>query len=187
MKIRTLALISLLALCACGKKKDEAKSGAAKTAAKATDEAPAKATDEAPAKATDEAPAEAAGPVTLDKLGLKIEVPADAKISDGPTGDGVMIQAPGLVLTVGEAGQFDAESLEDDVKDATDTYSAENINKEELADGWALTFTNKGGMGTNYWVRVHRSFGDKAYSCSTTASSAEQQANALAACKSLQQ
>ena len=174
-------LISLLALGACSKKDDK------KAASDESATAAAKGADTAPDKGEAKPAAAPAGPVTLEKLGLKIDVPADAKISDSPVGEGVMIQAPDLVITVGEAGQFDAESLADDVSDATDSYSGENITKEEFEGGWAMTFTNKGGMGTNYWVRVRKTFGDKQYSCSTTASSEAQQANALAACKSLQQ
>jgi hypothetical protein len=38
-------------------------------------------------------------------------------------------------------------------------YTPQDLKIEKLEDGFLLTFTNKGGMGTNYWLtgrRTHR-------------------------------
>ena len=64
-------------------------------------------------------------------------------------------------------------------------YSPKNPKDEKLADGWAYTFENTGGMGTNYFVNVRRDIGGKSYWCETTASTPEQQTAALDFCKSL--
>jgi hypothetical protein len=99
-------------------------------------------------------------------------------------GDSQMLQGPNLVVTVDEAGEFSAETLAEEVENA-DMYSPTNLVQAEAEGGWDVTFENKGSMGTNYWVKVRRTIDGKKYDCSTTSSSTEQQANALAACKSL--
>ena len=95
-----------------------------------------------------------------------------------------MITAPGLVVTVQAPGSLSPESLEAAKEDAQ-MYSPTNVREETLADGFALTYENTGGMGTNYFVVVRRTLGDKTVMCETTAVSAEQQASALEACKSI--
>jgi len=125
------------------------------------------------------------GPKTHDitKLGLKIDGPGDATIEDMMGSQ--MIRGAGLVVTVKPAGDFFPKTLEDAKKEATDMYTGTEMAEETLADGWALTFVNEGGMGKNYWVQVARTIDGQTYACETTASQADQQANALAACKSL--
>lgn len=133
------------------------------------------------AAATAEAPA---GDVDLPRFGLKMAVPAGATVSDAIVGEGHMIMAPGLVVTVQTPGSLSPESL-DAAKEDAQMYTPTNVQEETLADGFALTYENTGGMGTNYFVVVRRTIGDKTVMCETTAMSAEQQASALAACKSL--
>ena len=87
------------------------------------------------------------------------------------------------VATVGPV-KGDALTVEKAKEDA-DMYSPENIKEEKLDDGFVLSFTNKGGAGTNYWVKAYRTFDGKQFECSTTASQEEQQTNAIAFCKSL--
>lgn len=125
------------------------------------------------------------GPKALDlaKLGLKMDAPAGAEVSDG-IGGGVMVQGPGLVVNVDAASDSRPKTI-DDAKKEVEMYNPKNIKTETLGDGWALTFENEGGAGANYWVNVRRDIGGKAYWCETTASQPEQQTNALAACKSL--
>ncbi len=169
MKLK-ITLLALLALGACKDKGEEASSGEAPSAAKAGDKG---------AKA-----AALAGPMKLEKLGgISIDVPAGTEVSD--MAGSQMLQGPDLVLTVQEAGQFDAETLVEELATAKDMYSATDITQEEVAGGWHVTFLNKGGMGTNYWVKSRVTIGDKVYACGTTANNAKQQANALAACKTL--
>lgn len=133
------------------------------------------------AAATAEAPA---GDVDLPRFGLKMAVPAGATVSDAIVGEGHMVMAPGLVVTVQTPGSLSPESL-DAAKEDAQMYTPTNLREETLSDGFALTYENTGGMGTNYFVLVRRTIGDKTVMCETTASSAEQQASALAACKSL--
>jgi hypothetical protein len=136
-------------------------------------------------KAEPEAKAEPAGPaeVSLDKVGLKAEAPAGANVSDG-IGGGVMVQAPGLVVTVAEA-EDDALATADKAKEDAEMYGPENWKSEDVDGGYVATFENKGGMGTNFWVKAYRKIGEKAYLCDTTASDADQQKNAADFCKSL--
>jgi hypothetical protein len=160
--------MALLALGACKDKEDKSE---APTAAKSGESA-----------STDSAKKAAAGPLQIEKFGLSIDVPAGTKLS--AMGDSQMLQGPDLVLTVDLAGEFSAATLAEEVENA-DMYSPKNLVKAEVEGGWDVTFENTGSMGTNYWVKSRRTIDGKNYDCSTTAHTAKQQANALAACKSL--
>lgn len=193
-----LALVGTLGLGACDKKDDEA--DAKKTDAKAAD---AKAADAKAAepkaevkadepKADDAAPADGGGEAAglgvmeLSTLGLVAEAPADTRTGDPVVGDGVMVQGPELIATVALASDAMPKTEEEATKAAGD-YTPKNLKAEALDDGFAITFDNEGGLGTNYFVQVRREIGGKAYWCETTASTPEQQANALAFCKSLKE
>jgi hypothetical protein len=166
--MKKLALVAVVLLSvACGKKADVA--------------APA---DKAKAPAAEAAKAAPAAGIVLAKLNLKMDGPADAQVSDMMGSQ--MVQAPGLVVTVKEAGESDPKTLEDQKKDS-EMYTPKNGKEEKLADGWLYTFENTGDAGTNYWVVISRTIGGKTYRCETTASKPEQQTNAVAACKSLKQ
>lgn len=120
----------------------------------------------------------------LKGLGIKATVPAGASVRKAPVGDGVMVQGPGLVVTVEKAKASRPKTIAAAKKDA-DMYTPKNIKSEKLADGWVFTFENKGGMGKNYFVQVRRKIGNTDFWCSTTAHKPAQQKNALAFCKSL--
>jgi len=133
-----------------------------------------------------EAKTEAKGPsmLKLDKLdGLQVEVPADTKAGDAIGGKGVMLQGAGLVMTI-EPGEGKPEDV-DKAKEDVDMYTPQDLKVEKLEDGFLLTFTNKGGMGTNYWLTGRRTIDGKAYWCSTTAAKPEFVESAAKVCKSL--
>jgi hypothetical protein len=94
-----------------------------------------------------------------------------------------MAQGPNLVATV-EKGDEKPKTGDDAIKDA-DMYTPKDPKVETLTDGYVLTFTNEGGLGTNYWVNARREIDGAAYWCTTTASSQEQSDAAVAFCKSL--
>jgi len=167
MKLQA-TLLALLALGACSDKeagKEGSESAAAPAASKGV-----------------EAAEKAAGAMKIEKFGLSIDVPAGT--SQSAMGDTQMLQGPNLVISVGLAGEFSAASLAEEVETA-EMYTPTNLVKAEAESGWEVTFENTGSMGTNYWVKVRRDIDGKSYECSTTANTAEQQANALAACKTL--
>lgn len=120
----------------------------------------------------------------LGKTGLKAEIPSGAKVGKAIVGEGVMVQAPGLVVTVEKAGASRPKTVEEAKKEA-EMYTPKSIETEELSDGWTFSFENKGSMGTNYFVWVRRKIGDVDYWCSTTGSKPEQKKNTLSLCKSL--
>lgn len=196
-KIATLiALTGMLGFSACDKKeekkedkkadakKGDAKKGDAKKGDTKDVKADAKADVAADAKADGGAAAGGDGEVALEKLGLKAKAPAGSSVGDAIVGEGVMVQGPDLVVTVEEASDTRPKT-EEEAKKEVDMYTPKNLATEKLEDGWSLTFDNEGGMGANYFVQVRRDIGDKTYWCETTASKPEQQANALAFCKSL--
>lgn len=175
MKLR-MTLLALLALGACkdkGETDESAKGGEAPAAAK---EAPKETAKEAAKPAAD-------GPFKIEAFGLSIDVPAGTKASE--MAGSQMLQGPGLVVSVSEAGSLEPETLAAELEEAKDMYTATNITQEEVEGGWHVTFENKGGMGTNFWVKSHLTIDGKVYTCGTTGSSKEQQAAALAACKTL--
>ncbi|MCA9712280.1 MAG: hypothetical protein KDK70_40965 [Myxococcales bacterium] len=195
MHTRTLvpliALIGTLGASACDEhdEKDDGKVAQTKaakdepTAAKKADEVEAKAPEpvaEGPAASAGSA---AGGKVVLEKLGLSAQVPAGTGVDDAVMGEGLMIQGPDITVTVAEAAQTHPKT-EDEAKKAAEEYRPRDLASESLEDGWALTFVND-GIETNYFVHVRREIGGKSYWCETMAASAEEQAKALAVCKSL--
>ena len=123
--------------------------------------------------------------VELEQLdGLKVDLPKGTEPGDGMSG-GVMIIGMDVSVMINVAGEYDPKTLEDAEKEATETYSGKDLKSEELPDGWVLTFTNEGSLGTNYWVQSRREIGGKAYFCSTSVGHELQARGALAACKSL--
>lgn len=126
-----------------------------------------------------------AGPktVTLEKLGISAEVPGDAELSDGIGGGGVMIQGTDLTMTIEDGAKKPADP--DKAKEDASMYNPQNPKVDTLEDGFIMTFTNKGGMGTNHWLMGRRMIDGKAYWCSTTAPNATIVENAVKVCKSL--
>lgn len=185
-----LALICMFALAlgaaACEQKKD----GDADK--KKTDEKATSGTEEPAGAGTDEAPTEE--PTPDDSNAGKLEIPALGLVTDAPDNTqiselmgGHMLQGPDLVVTIEEIAPDDTmkpKTLEE-AKESADLYSPQNIQEETLPDGWLMTFTSEGGMGTNYWVQSRREIGGLSFWCFTTATSEAQQQNAVIACKSL--
>jgi hypothetical protein len=123
-----------------------------------------------------------AGPTKLPKLNLQIDVPGSVELSNAIGGEGHMLMGSGIgAMSV--TLEKEAKTLEEGKSDA-EMYGPKNLKEEKLADGWALTFENTGGMGKNYFVEVRREIDGKSYSCSTT-SPDERAQKVLAACKTL--
>lgn len=121
--------------------------------------------------------------VKLPKLGLTLDVPGSVDVSDAIGGEGHMLMGSGvgaLNVTVEAAAQT-VDAAKEDAK----MYSPKNLKTEALADGWSMTFENKGAMGTNHWVEVRRTIDGKNYKCGSTGPEGSQAAAVLAACKSL--
>lgn len=180
MHVRNLIAVCFtvaLTLPACDSKSDaksgEVKSGEVKTGEKKDDK-----------KAAGDAKAAAPSKLELGKVPLTADAPAGTNVSDGIGGAGVMVMGENLVVNVDAATDMTPKTLEDAKKDA-EMYTPKNFKEEKLADGYALTFENEGGMGTNYHVSVRRELAGKAWSCTTMQSNTEQQSTALAFCKSL--
>ncbi len=175
-----LALPLALTLASCG-------GDAAKTDPKTGEKTVVQTDDAKPAdaKPADAKPADAAGPLALPKLGLKGNAPAGATAGDAIGGGvGHMVQGTGLVAIVEVASETRAKTVEAAKKDA-EMYTPKNLKDEKLADGWAISYDNEGGMGKNYFVNVRREIDGKSIWCETTAPTPEQAATALEFCKSL--
>jgi hypothetical protein len=161
-----VAVASLTMVAGCGKK-DEAGGGAAKTSEKGGGEA---------AKP-------AAGPTKLPKLNLSIDVPGKVEVGDAIMGEGHMLQGESIGAMQIEIAE--KKKTLDDAKSDAEMYGPKDLKDETLPDGWAVTYSNTGSMGKNFFVDVQRDIGGKTYHCSTTGSEEKQQQAVLAACKSL--
>jgi len=195
-----ISLTGLLGFVACDKKEEppEAKPTATKAAdAKAADAeaadaevAVAEAADpeagaaEAGAAEAGDAPTAEGSTLSLDDLGLVATTTAEASVGEAVVSSGVMVQGEDLVVTVEEAADDHPKTVED-AKKEVDRLGPQKLETEALDDGWTVVFFNEGPMGTNYFVQVRRELGDTSYWCESTASTPEQQTNALAFCKSL--
>lgn len=120
---------------------------------------------------------------TLPKLGLQLDVPGTVNLDDAIGGEGHMLMGASVGAMTVEV--YEKPLTLDEEKAEADMYSPRNLKGEALADGWAVTFDNKGDMGASFFVSVRRDIGGKSYRCSTTTNEAGRQAAVLAACKSL--
>ncbi len=170
--ITAILSLSLVSVAGCGKSDKDDKSGTNANAKGASKGAKASNASKGGSLAA------------LGSLGIKAELPKGAKVGKAIVGAGVLIQGPGLVVGVELATDSHGKTIEE-AKSNADMYTPKKIKTEKLADGWVFTFENKGGMGTNYWVKVRRTIGGKDYWCSTSVSRPDQQANAVKLCKSL--
>lgn len=168
-----LALSSL----ACDKGPAEDAKSDAKAEAK-QDDAKVEA-EQADAKAEPEA--KPSGVVTLASLGL--EAPLEGEVQVNEMMGSLVVQAGELTVTV-ESGEGKPETGEAAQEAAAD-HSPADPKLETLPDGYVLTFTNTGSLGTNYWVEVRRELAGKPVWCTTTANAQAQADAALAFCKSL--
>jgi hypothetical protein len=125
----------------------------------------------------------AAKSVKLPKLGLTIDVGGETRVDDAIMGEGNMINGSSVGAMQVEIPK-EAQTIEQAKEDAS-MYTPKNLKEEKLADGWALTFDNKGSMGANYFVTVQRTIDGKNYKCWVTTGDAKQAANVLTACKTL--
>lgn len=156
-----LVLVSVVALAAgCSKKDDKAGGGGG-----------------------DKGKGGAPAAVKLPKLGLQLDAPGAVEVGDSIGGEGHMLTGSGVGAMSIEVAKT-PQTLEEAQEDAK-MYSPTNVKTETLADGWLLTFENKGGVGTNYWVDVRRTIDGKNLKCGTTGSDKGQAAAVAAACKSL--
>ena len=122
--------------------------------------------------------------IDIPAYNLTARAPADSSISD--LMGNLLIKGSNLAVTLGEPSEFDPPELEAAITDFEETYDAvRNVNKKELPNGWYFTAENE-GMGTNYWLVSRITINNQAYSCGTTASTPEQQNNAVEFCTSLQ-
>ncbi|MFO0615747.1 MAG: hypothetical protein U0414_24345 [Polyangiaceae bacterium] len=128
----------------------------------------------------------------LDKLGAKIEVPADTQITDASA------DAPAVALFDG-SGEFsvdvavttemyasDANAAKEQVKKDPNTFKKFTVEKV-TADGWHLEFELESMMDKKplYGVQVRKKIGDKQLECSRNVPSEAGRAAAAKACDSL--
>jgi len=159
MKHLAIVVSTFVFAAACGKKSDDGGSSSA--------------------KATEKAAA-----TKLPKVGLQIDVPGEATV-----GDPIMADV-GNSINSADLGAMQVEIFKtpqtlDEAKEDAKMYSPKSVKADALADGWALSFNNKGSMGENYFVTVRRDIAGKTYKCWATVDTKERGDAVLAACKTL--
>ena len=120
----------------------------------------------------------------LPTLGLTIDVPGEVTVADGIGAGSVMLTGSGIgamQIEVAKTPSSAAAAAED-----AKMYSPTNMQTEIVPpNGFVMTFENKGGAGTNYWVTAQREINGKTYTCGTTGSDPAQAKAVKFACKSL--
>jgi hypothetical protein len=136
--------------------------------------------------ATAGANAKASGPLVINipKLGLKGLAPGETEQPILGDGEPILLATAGFTVTLAAAKPTDPKTLKDGQK-AAELFTPKNSKSETLPDGWVLTYENTGSAGTNYFVNSRREIGGKGYLCETAQNTLEQQAKAVAFCKSL--
>lgn len=122
--------------------------------------------------------------IDLPKFGLKGAAAGETEAPIIGSGDPAMVMASTFAATVSGAKPTDPKKVKDG-QEAAKLFNPKNMKTETLPDGWALTYTNTGSAGTNYFVSVRRDIAGKGYLCETSQSTVDQQNAALAFCKSL--
>jgi hypothetical protein len=187
MKLRfatVIAMSSVLATGACKKKEADTSSSAPAAGQTKPTEAPAPAGAAQPAApAAAPAAAGSATSVTLAKLdNLKATAPAGSTVGDNVADGSLVIESAGLTMQVAAATADFPKTADDAKKQATDDRpSATGFADEKLADGYILTYENKG----SFFTQGLRTIDGKSYSCFARSPDAATQKVAVDACKSL--
>jgi hypothetical protein len=113
----------------------------------------------------------------LLEMGVEARVPADAKLADKHTGEGVALNGLGgfgdtgsVQPYVDDGNGISPKTLDDAKKQAENGYSAEDIYGESFDDGWVISFKYGGGT---HQVLGYRALNGEEYSCEGTTSDDE--------------
>jgi hypothetical protein len=167
--------VFVLGATACGKdSKAPDKARPADTAATANDE-----------PAADKPPALVAK--KLPNLPLQADVAESWKIEEdkvAPEGGARLSTPTGEVSIMKDGvGGMKKMTLDDEKKLMAESPSPQDVDEQQLADGWVLSFRTPGILP--YHATVYRNIGAGSYRCVITSEDAAQMAQGIAACKSL--
>lgn len=188
LSVRPLAALLLLAglAAACKSESNDANSTSGKPAASGK---PAQGSTAASGKAP--APAALAWK-TLDKLGAKIEVPADVEVMDASAdAPGVSIVTPKGDLSIDVVVTTDVyastlEAAQAEIKKDPNAFKKFTVEKK-TDDGWHLEFELESMIDKTplYGVQVRKKIGDKSIQCSRNVKTEDERAKVAKACGSL--
>lgn len=142
------------------------------------------------APATDKSPADKPPALLAKKLPnlpLQADVADSWKVEEdkvAPEGGARLSTPTGEVSIMKDGvGGVTRMTLDDVKKLMADSPSPQEINEQQLADGWVLSFRTPGILP--YHATVYRNIGTASYRCVITTEEAAQMAEGIAACKSL--
>lgn len=129
---------------------------------------------------------------TLDKLGAKIEVPADAEVMDtSADAPGVSIFTPKGDLSIDVVVTTDVyastiEAAQSEIKKDPNAFKKFTVEKK-TDDGWHLEFELESMIDKTplYGVQIRKKIGDKSIQCSRNVKTDAERANVAKACASL--
>jgi len=127
----------------------------------------------------------------LDKLGLQVEMPADAEVmdtsADAPNASIFNNDCKVSVNTVTPVYTESYDSAVKEVKGDPGTKFKEFKKNEKTADGWHFEWVAEGSMEPKpvYAVLIRKTIGGKQYECSEKSETPEAAACTVRACQSL--
>jgi hypothetical protein len=137
------------------------------------------------------APAAAAEVRSIEPLGIKADLPAGATIGKDPMESvrkrpGATIRGAGYMVSVFVSKHPSVDAAYEDGKSDLKSHNPTKVSVDEKkADGYLISFENKGSAGANYFVWSYKLLDGKGYQCQTTGSQPKAAETALAICRSL--
>lgn len=127
--------------------------------------------------------------VELGDLGVRADVPEEADVDDVIVGtEGVTIMGMGVSVNVVPADTAMAPvDFEEAKAEAEEEHNAENLEAEELDDGWIITFDNETSLGDTYWVQSYREVAGQEIMCETSIGYEIQRDGSEDLCRSIQE
>ena len=123
----------------------------------------------------------------LPNLPLQADVADRWKIEEdrvAPEGGARLSTSTGEVSIMKDGvGGVKKMTLDDEKKLMADSGSPQDVDEQQLADGWLLSFRTPGILP--YHATVYRNIADASYRCVITTEDAAQHAEGIAVCKSL--
>jgi hypothetical protein len=121
----------------------------------------------------------------LPDLGLVIDLPAGADLSDMTMGDEktTMIRTSNAAFMVAQ-GKAD-KTFEDASSAYKDYDGAKQTKQDKTADGWHIEYTHKTELGDAYSLDLRKTIGGKPYDCTAAARDEAQRQAVIAACNTL--
>ncbi len=121
----------------------------------------------------------------LDELGIQAMVPEGAQMAETP--GGVTIIGMDVSMNVTRPSEFGISTeLEEAQAWVEENRDPQGLEVEELEDGWLITYTVEGELGTSYALDGARTIGEETFMCQTSVGYESLRDGAVELCRTLQ-